>query len=130
VQRPKVEPKPVPVPVEVPKPKIINPVFSSPVAKPATAKKNTKAPDSPDVAKAYPDQTIPSMGSSAIPTLRKPREEVQTGGFGDPNGVSQRNTSRAPSIAAKGAYDMPTAPVTEMAPAAKAQGSSGKLGLW
>ncbi len=107
----KVEPKPQPVPVEAPKPKIINPVFSSPIAKPATAKKNTKAPDTPDVAKAYPDQTIPSMGSSAIPTLRKPREEVQTGGFGDPNGVpANGQTNRSPNIAAKGAYDMPTGP--------------------
>src|ERR1700723_2461335 len=107
----KVEPKPQPVPVEAPKPKIINPVFSSPVAKPATAKKNTKAPDSPDVAKAYPDQTIPSMGSSAIPTLRKPREEVQTGGFGDPNGVpANGKTNKAANINIQGAYDMPTGP--------------------
>jgi len=106
------EPKPEPVAVEAPKPKIINPVFSSPVAKPATvAKKQTKAPDTPDVAKAFPDQNIPSMGSSAIPTLKKPREAVQTGGFGDPNGVpANGNTSRSPNIAAKGAYDMPAGP--------------------
>ena len=107
----KVEPRPDPAPVEAPKPKIINPVFSSPIAKPATAKKNAKVPDLPDVAKAYPDQTVPSMGSSAIPTLRKPREEVQTGGFGDPNGVpANGKTNRSPNIAAQGAYDMPTGP--------------------
>ncbi|MGA8142451.1 MAG: energy transducer TonB [Candidatus Acidiferrales bacterium] len=105
----KVEPKPVVV--EVPKPKIISPVFTSPVAKPATAHKTTKAPDTPEVAKAYPDQTLPSMGSSAIPNLRKPREEVQTGGFGDPNGVpANGKTNRSPNIAAKGGYDMPTGP--------------------
>src|SRR5262249_27274364 len=104
----KVEPKPDPVPVETPKPKIINPVFASPVAKPVAAKKPAKNPDAPDVAKAYPDQTIPSMGSSAIPTLRKPREEVQTGGFGDPNGVpANGKTNRTPNIAAQGSYDMP-----------------------
>ncbi len=105
----KLEPKPVEV--VPPKPKIISPVFSSPIAKPATAHKNTKAPDTPEVAKAYPDQTLPSMGSSAIPTLRKPREEVQTGGFGDPNGVPASGKAKgSPNIAAKGSYDMPTGP--------------------
>src|SRR5580704_10500329 len=109
----KVEPKPVPVPVEAPKPKIINPVFSSPVAKPATAKKNTKAPDTPDVAKAYPDQTIPSMGSSAIPTIKKPREEVQTGGFGDPDGLpANTRTGHAANVNALGSYDLPPGPGT------------------
>jgi TonB family protein len=76
-----------------------------------TAHKNTKAPDMPEVAKAFPDQNVPSMGSSAIPTIRKPREEVQTGGFGDPNGVPfTGKTKGSPNIAAKGAYDMPTGP--------------------
>jgi protein TonB len=107
----KVTPKPEPVPVEAPKPKIISPVFSSPVAKPATARKNTKAPDTPEVAKAFPDQNMPSMGSSAIPTIRKPREEVQTGGFGDPNGVpANGKTNHSPNIAAQGSYDLPTGP--------------------
>jgi TonB family protein len=107
----KVTPKPEPVPVEAPKPKIISPVFSSPVAKPATARKNTKAPDMPEVAKAFPDQNMPSMGSSAIPTIRKPREEVQTGGFGDPNGVpANGKTNHSPNIAAQGSYDLPTGP--------------------
>ena len=108
---PKIEPKPVTVAMEIPKPKIINPVFASAVAKPMTAHKNTKAPDMPEVAKAFPDQNLPSMGSSAIPTIRKPREEVQTGGFGDPNGVpATGKTKGSPNIAAKGAYDMPTGP--------------------
>ena len=84
--------KEIPKPVEIvpPKPKIYNPVFVSPVAKPATARKNTQAPDMAEVAKVSPDPNSSfSMGSSAIPTLKKPREEVQTGGFGDPNGVRQ-----------------------------------------
>jgi len=105
----KVEPKPEVV--VAPPPKVISPVFSSPVAKPATAHKTTKAPDMPDVAKAYPDQTLPSMGSSAIPTLKKPREEVQTGGFGDPNGVPANGKSKgSPNIAQLGSYDMPKGP--------------------
>jgi len=106
------EPKPQPVAiVEPPKPKIISPVFSSPVAKPVTAKKNTPRPDLPDVAKAFPTQA-PSVGSSAIPTIKKPREAVQTGGFGDPNGVpyNAQSASHSPNIASKGAYDMPAGP--------------------
>jgi TonB family protein len=40
--------------------------------------------------------------------LKKPREEVQTGGFGDPDGVKANNkTDKNPNIAVLGAYDMP-----------------------
>ena len=82
--------KEMPKPVEevvVPKPKIYNPVIMAPIAKPAVAKR-APVPDPTQVAKAFPDPNPPmSLGSSAIPTLKKPREEVQTGGFGDPNGV-------------------------------------------
>jgi TonB family protein len=49
-----------------------------------------------------------SLGSSAVPTLRKPREAVQTGGFGDPNGVpANGKIDRNPNITQLGAYDMP-----------------------
>ena len=104
-------PKPV-VPVEIPKPKIYTPVATAPVAKPATARKNTPTPDVPIVAKAFPDQNPPaSMGSSAIPTIRKPREEVQTGGFGDPDGVAANGkTNHAANIAVKGSFDLPPGP--------------------
>lgn len=107
-------PKPVVVPVEIPKPKIYTPVATAPVAKPATARKNTPTPDVPIVAKAFPDQNPPtSMGSSAIPTLRKPREEVQTGGFGDPDGVAANGkTNHAANIAVKGSFDLPPGPGT------------------
>src|SRR5277367_5591268 len=108
-----VEP-PKPVVVEVPKPKIYTPVATAPVAKPATARKNTPTPDVPIVAKAFPDQNPPtSMGSSAIPTLRKPREDVQTGGFGDPDGVAANGkTNHAANIAVKGSFDLPPGPGT------------------
>jgi TonB family protein len=96
-------PKPVVVP-EPPKPKIYNvPVFTAPVVK-QVAQKKVAAPDQVEVAKDFP-----TLGSSAIPTLRKPREQVQTGGFGDPNGVqANNNTSRNPNIAIAGGFDMPT----------------------
>lgn len=106
--------KNIPKPEEIipPKPKIYSPVITAPVAKPATARKNTPKPDLAEVAKAFPSPA-PSMslGSSAIPTLRKPREEVQTGGFGDPNGVRDNgNRNRAPNIAQLGSYDLPSGP--------------------
>jgi TonB family protein len=49
-----------------------------------------------------------SLGSSAIPTIKKPREEVQTGGFGDPDGLKANDkTNKNPNIAVVGGYDMP-----------------------
>lgn len=95
-----------------PKPKIYNPVMTAPVAKPATARKNTHAPDMAEVAKAFPDQKPPmSMGSSAIPTLKKPREVVQTGGFGDPNGLpSNGKVTRSVNVASLGSFDLPPGP--------------------
>jgi len=98
-------------PIEVPKPKIYNPVFTSPIARPATARK-IQAPEAAEVAKVFPDPNPPvSLGSSAVPTLRKPREEIQTGGFGDPNGVPDNGkTNRNPNITQLGGWDMPAGP--------------------
>lgn len=50
-------------------------------------------------------------GSSAKPTIKAPVRDVQTGGFGDPNGVpGKSNAERKLTIAASGAFDMPTGP--------------------
>lgn len=94
--------------IEVPKPKIYNPVITAPIAKPVLAKK-APVPDPTQLAKAFPDPNPPlSLGSSAIPTLKKPREEVQTGGFGDADGVKDNGkTNKNPNIAVLGAYDLP-----------------------
>jgi TonB family protein len=99
---------PKPVEVEVPKPKIYNPVIAAPLAKPVVAKK-VPVPDPAQLAKSFPDPNPPfSMGSSAIPTLKKPREEVQTGGFGDPDGVKDNGkTNKNPNVALMGSYDLP-----------------------
>lgn len=104
-------PPPKPVLAEIPKPKIMNPVFNSPVAKPKTAKHDTKAPDSPELKDIFAEKKPLSLGSSAIPTIRKPREAVQTGGFGDPNGVPPNpNSKGTPNIATVGSYDLPPGP--------------------
>jgi TonB family protein len=104
--KPEVKPDPVIAPpVEIPKPKVYNPVIAAPVAKKIETKKVT--PDL-DVAKAFPDPAPISMGSSALPTIKKPREAVQTGGFGDPNGVkANNNTNKNPNINVAGGFDMP-----------------------
>jgi TonB family protein len=100
-----------PEPVVAPKPKIMSPVFSAPVAKPKTAKKDTPNPDAPGVKNIFVEKNPISLGSSAIPTIRKPREQVQTGGFGDPNGVPANPTSKgSPNIATLGQYDLPPGP--------------------
>jgi TonB family protein len=52
-----------------------------------------------------------STGSSAPQTIVKAPDKVQTGGFGDPNGVPARTTqTRAVNIAQSGGFDMPAGP--------------------
>ncbi len=102
-------PKPVEVAVVAPKPKIYTPVLTTPVARPVV-RKQSDAPDMTQVAKAFPDPTpAMSLGNSAVPTIKKPKEEVQTGGFGDPNSIPDNGkTNRNPNMVQAGAYDMPS----------------------
>ena len=52
-----------------------------------------------------------STGSSATPTMAAAPAKVQTGGFGDPNGVPASDTHGRPvTIAQAGSFDMPTGP--------------------
>ncbi|MGZ4838318.1 MAG: energy transducer TonB [Terriglobales bacterium] len=52
-----------------------------------------------------------STGSSATPTVLADARKVQTGGFGDPNGVpAGNNTSGRVNIAALGSFDLPAGP--------------------
>jgi TonB family protein len=106
--------KEIPKPVEEiprPQPKIYNPVITSPVAKPVNSHKKVSAPDMTEVAKAFSDPAPISTGSSAIPTLKKPRAAVQTGGFGDPEGLpSTQKVTRAVNAASLGSYALPPGP--------------------
>ena len=48
------------------------------------------------------------FGSSAVPTVNVPIQKVQTGGFGDPNGIPGQGKSNAHLVAAStGAFDLP-----------------------
>jgi len=69
----------------------------------------------PDVKALIPRKPVKtnvfSSGSSAVPTLAAAPQKVQTGGFGDPNGVpAQDNHGRPVTIAQFGSYDMPGGP--------------------
>ena len=66
----------------------------------------------PPAAASLPRQLVKtdvfSTGSSAVPTLSHTPPQVQTGGFGDPNGVpANENKNRAVNIAAAGSFDLP-----------------------
>jgi TonB family protein len=53
------------------------------------------------------------FGSSATPTVSAPVQKVQTGGFGDPNGLKGQGKEGAHLIAAAtGSFDLPTGPGT------------------
>jgi len=67
-----------------------------------------------------------STGSSPVPTLVSAQPQtmqVQTGGFGDPNGVpAKANQGKAVNVAALGSFDLPPGPGT-------GNGTSGARGL-
>ena len=114
----------------VPAPKIVEPVTPRPEAlrvpqelvrkkmpvpeeqapKVTLAAKKELLPDSTPLIPRPPVKTnVFSTGSSATPTLAAAPQKVQTGGFGDPNGVpAADNHSRPVTIAQAGAYDMPS----------------------
>src|SRR5207253_2847858 len=76
---------------------------------------SNKAPMIPPAAPVIPRQPVKtnvfSTGSSEPATIAKAPEKVQTGGFGDPNGVPAReNHGRPINIAQSGSYDLPSGP--------------------
>ena len=122
------EPKlPAPQPKEIPK-------MEAPVVKPVPV------PEAPKVAENTPPPVLPKppvpekkvtqglfdSGSSAKPTIKAPVREVQTGGFGDPNGVPGRSDKdRKLTVASVGSFDLPTGPVNVNG----AGGARGKQGV-
>jgi TonB family protein len=62
-------------------------------------------------------------GSAVQPTVNKPIEKVQTGGFGDPNGLKGEGKAGAKLVAAQmGGFDMPVGP-------GQGNGSGGAKGV-
>ncbi len=67
--------------------------------------------DKPVIPKEAVKTNVFSTGSSAAPTTARPASQVQTGGFGDPNGVpAKASQGKAVNIAALGSFDLPSGP--------------------
>ena len=105
--------KPVPdnlrLPVRPPKPKLeVDPAPKVEIA----ARKSTPLPAATPVIPRQPVRTnVFSTGSSATPTIARAPQQVQTGGFGDPNGVpAQPRNGRPVTIAQSGSFDLPSGP--------------------
>ena len=98
----------LPAPQSKPRPKIEE--TPAPEVKVA-AKQLEQLPATPAVPKQLIRTNLFSTGSSAPQTIEKPAAQVQTGGFGDPNGVPAKTAqTRAVNIAQAGGFDMPTGP--------------------
>ena len=75
-----------------------------------------RKPDLPASTPAIPRRLVQtnvfSTGSSAIPTMAAAPQKVQTGGFGDPNGVPAKENSngKPATIAQLGSFDLPAGP--------------------
>src|ERR1700684_3678351 len=100
----------LPAPQPQPKPKLED--APAPEVK-LTPKKLDPLPAStgPVIPKQIVRVNVFSTGSSAPQTIERAPEKVQTGGFGDPNGVPAKTTqTRAVNIAQAGGFDMPVGP--------------------
>lgn len=129
--KPRIErPKPVPVeqPVEPPRPRVVKlvaPKFNPPVMlKPKPVE--VRAPELKPVFEATkidvetrqpkrPREEVKlagmTTGSAAPATVNLPLKQVQTGGFGDPNGIpGPGNPSKRANINQKGSPDLPNGP--------------------
>jgi TonB family protein len=94
------------VPKEMPRPKVEEVKIEPPKFQPV----KFEAPKLEPVSGAMPAKVIytGSFGSSATPTVNAPIQKVQTGGFGDPNGLPGEGKQGAKLTAAKlGSFDLP-----------------------
>src|SRR5260370_2515426 len=94
------------VPKEIRQPKVQEAKMEPPKIQPV----NFEPPKIQPVSGAMPAKVIytGSFGSSATPTVNAPIEKVQTGGFGDPNGLKGQGKENAKLTAAKlGSFDLP-----------------------
>ena len=119
VTPPKPSPEPVTPPVEAlrlpPEVRHTRVVQNDPPAAPkidmAANKMPQLAANAPVIPRHLVKTNVFSTGSSATPTLAAAPKNVQTGGFGDPNGVPAKESHGKPvNIASLGSYDLPTGP--------------------
>lgn len=108
----KLDPPPAALRLPAPQPQPKPRVEDAPVPEVKVA---TKKLDPLPVSTVMPKQAVRtnvfSTGSSAPQTIDRAPQKVQTGGFGDPNGVPAKATqTQAVNIAQAGGFDMPTGP--------------------
>ncbi len=108
-----VDPPPAPLrltaPRPQPKPRIEN--APAPEVKISPKLDAVPVPVVPAISKQIVRTNLFSTASSAPQTLDRPVQQVQTGGFGDPNGVPAKTTpTRAVNVAQAGGFDLPTGP--------------------
>lgn len=122
--RPKVEsprdlvlprpPEPPPVEAKRPEPERTAPESApDPPPVPTVTSANFDLPEAPRRPAAKPSVRIDLLeeGNSAPPTVGLPPKKVQTGGFGDPDGVPSTRTARNPvHLASLGSFDLPEGP--------------------
>jgi TonB family protein len=98
------------LPAPQPQPKLEDP--PAPAVKMVTRKLDPLPPSTaPVVPKQIVRTNVFSTGSSAPQTIDRAPQQVQTGGFGDPNGVpAKASQNKAVNIAQSGGFDMPTGP--------------------
>src|SRR5271165_392760 len=99
------------VPQEIVQPKkVVTPDVQAP--KVTLASKTELLPDAkPVIPKQLVKTNVFSAGSSATPTMAAAPQKVQTGGFGDPNGVpAADNHGRPVTIMQSGTFDLPGGP--------------------
>jgi len=100
------------LPAPQPRPKVKIQDTPAPEVKIASRKQDVLPPSTaPAIPKRIVATNLFSTGSSAPQTVDRPAQKVQTGGFGDPNGVPARTTqTQAVNISRAGGFDMPVGP--------------------
>ena len=99
--------------VKPPEPKKIPEVNLPEAPKAVTRTVRLNEAEAPEVAapKMEIRTNVFSAGSSAKPTINAPAHDVQTGGFGDPNGVrGEGRPDKVANVASLGAFDLPSGP--------------------
>jgi len=110
----KLDPPPAPLhlaaPQPQPKPKVED--APAPEVKIPTRKLDPLPPsNAPVIPKQIVRTNLFSTGSSAPQTIERAPQHVQTGGFGDPNGIPAKpSQGKAVNIAQSGGFDLPTGP--------------------
>jgi TonB family protein len=108
----RLDPPPDALRLPAPRPKTPVKVEDDPVPTVSIAARKLD-PLPPAPAPVIPKQAVKtnvfSTGSSATPTIARAPSQVQTGGFGDPNGIpAKANQGKAVNIAALGSFDLPS----------------------